>query len=73
MEHREALEYCNTIKWKLSTCTQGEECWCRIVEPVEEVKDSEGNEIYIIGSGSVMKESAEHIVKVHNLYIESLK
>ena len=31
-----------------------------------DLKDDDGNEIYIAGSGCVPKDYAEHIVKLHN-------
>jgi hypothetical protein len=66
MDYIEALKYSNTVKWKISFCGQGENCWCRVIEPEIEIKDDKGNEIYIAGSGSVSLEHAEHIVKIHN-------
>ena len=34
--------------------------------PEQEIKDDDGNDIYIAGSGCVPKDYAEHIVKLHN-------
>jgi len=36
------------------------------------VEDKDGNEIYIIGSGEMHKEHAEHIVKLHNFYLHDI-
>ena len=66
MNYKEAIEYSLTVKWKTTPCSIGEECWCRIIEPEQEIKDDDGNEIYIAGSGCVHKDYAEHIVKLHN-------
>lgn len=66
MNYKEAIEHSLTVKWKTSPCSLGKDCWCRIIEPEQEIKDDDGNEIYIAGSGRVPKEYAEHIVKLHN-------
>lgn len=70
MNYKEAVEYCLTVKWKTTVCNSGDECWCRIIEPEEEIKYDNGKDIYIIGSGSMPKEYAEHIVKIHNDSLE---
>jgi len=72
MEYHEAVEKSKTVKWKTSPCFTGEECWCRIIEPVEKIEDKDGNEIYIAGSGSINKEYAEHIVKLHNEFVDKM-
>ena len=66
MTYEEATKLSLTVEWKVSLCNSGESCWCRIIEPKEEIKDSDGNEIYIVGSGSISKTYAEHIVEQHN-------
>lgn len=73
--YEEAMELCLTVPWKITKCNQGESCWCRMIEPVEEIKYmsaiSEDTEtIYIARSGSLEKKIAEHMVKLHN---DSLK
>jgi len=63
-----------TIPWKLKTCNVGEDCWCRIIVPVEPIKyvnkigDTERiDEIdYIIPDGSIDKETAEYFLELHN-------
>ena len=69
MNYQEAIQHSLKVKWKTTPCISGENCWCRIIEPEKEVKDDDGNEIYIAGSGCVLKEHAEHIVKLHNKHI----
>lgn len=66
MNYEEAIQYSMTVRWKTSTCFTGEECWCRVIEPVTQIKDTDGNEIYIAADGCIPKEYAEHIVKLHN-------
>ena len=68
MTYQEAINKSLTLKWKVGTCSQGEECWCRTItcDPplmYEEVGDEE---FYVVGSGQIMKEVAEHIVNIHN-------
>lgn len=66
LTYKEAQELSMKVEWKTSTCISGEQCWCRIIEPKEEIKDSEGNEIDIVGSGCISTIHAEYIVKLHN-------
>ena len=66
LSYEEAIQHSLTVKWKTTPCQSGESCWCRVIEPEEEIKDEDGNEIYIAGSGCVPKVYAEHIVKLHN-------
>lgn len=57
-------------KWYIQLCTQGEDCWCRMVstDPISDDMD------YMIAcSGELSKEVAEHIVELHNTYIEKIK
>jgi hypothetical protein len=31
MTYQEAINKSLTLKWKVGTCSQGEECWCRTI------------------------------------------
>lgn len=71
----EAIEYSLTIPWKIDVCHVGEECWCRLILPTEPIKythtysTGEKTEVdleYIIPDGSVDKDTAEYLVKIHN-------
>lgn len=62
-------------EWRVVPCFVGNECWCRMVEPINhptyEVKNSQGEieiEVIdnIIGAGSINKEMADYIVGLHN-------
>lgn len=66
MTYDEALAYSLTIPWQVTPCNHGEKCWCRIIEPVEEIKDKDDNDIYIAASGAIPKEYAEYLVNLHN-------
>jgi len=66
LKYKEAQELSLKVKWKATPCQSGESCWCRVIEPELELKDDDGNEIYIAGSGCVPTIYAEHIVKLHN-------
>jgi hypothetical protein len=61
-----------TTEWKTTSCND-EGCWCAIIEPVVEIRSDGGHEMYIASSGCIPKVYAEHIVKVHNEYVRSLK
>ena len=57
------------VKWKVSECGNSD-CWCRIIEPEEKIIDENKFEVTVIDAGSINKEIADHIVKLHN---DSLK
>jgi hypothetical protein len=71
MTYQEALSKALTVKWKVGTCSQGEKCWCRTVQPLEDIEDSDGNVIFIVSDGSITKEHAEYLVKLQNEKIEN--
>ena len=66
LTYKEAQEKSLTVRWKVSFCPQGENCWCRIIEPEEKISDSDDNEIYIVGSGEMSRIYAEYLVDLHN-------
>lgn len=72
----EAEKYAMTVPWKTSPCeAQGDKCWCRIIEPKKPVWYKNGEieeEYYVNGSGTLHKEIAEYIVKLHNFSLEYL-
>ena len=69
----EAQQKALTVKWKLSYCSQGEECWCRVIEPEEKIIYNEIEEVYIAGSGCVPKIYAEKIVELHNATLNDIE
>ena len=69
MTYQEAIDKSFTTKWKIGTCSQGEQCWCRTIKPVEPILYKDGNSddpYYIVQSGQMLKETAEYFVKLHN-------
>ena len=70
MTYEEAIELAYQVKWKTSTCGQGEQCWCRIVEPEVPIIYDKVEQIYIISMGAINKEFAEYFVELHNRTIE---
>ena len=66
MNYKEAIKHSITVPWKTATCNSGVKCWCRMIIPVQPIKDDDGEEIYIAGSGAINKIHAEHIVRIHN-------
>lgn len=69
MTYQEAIEKAFTLKWELGTCEQGERCWCRTIEPVEQImyQDHEDMEPYfVVKSGQMLKEVAHYFVELHN-------
>lgn len=79
MTHQEALDKALTVKWGIGYCSQGEQCWCRSIVPVEDItweeiynEDNEETKevvihpMYIVATGEMYKEVAERIVTDHN-------
>ena len=70
MTYQEALKKSFQVKWKIGTCSEGEECFCRTIKPIEPILYEDSTqwvlEYYIVGSGRLHKEIAEHFVKLHN-------
>lgn len=65
-KYQEAIEKSLTVRWKTSICESGEQCWCRIIEPEEAIDFGDHQPFLIARSGDLLKEHAEHIVKLHN-------
>jgi hypothetical protein len=80
MTYKKAKQELYKRPWKAVTCSQGETCWCRIIETVEpieyQVNKSEEDEItfdlisQVIPMGAIDTEFAEHVVKLHNESLE---
>ncbi|MDC0008902.1 hypothetical protein OAE73_00915 [bacterium] len=71
MKYQEAIEKSLNVKWKVDVCSQGEQCWCRVIkceEPIffKENDDSDDEEYYVVNSGELNKETVEHFVSLHN-------
>ena len=43
MTYQEAKEKVFTVKWQIGTCGQGEECWCRTINPIEPILYKDGD------------------------------
>ena len=76
MTYEEAQEISLQVKWKTSTCGEGEQCWCRTIVPIEPILYSEyemidtGQEYTIVRPGELNKDLAEHLVRLHNNHID---
>jgi len=77
MTYDEAEEKALNMKWVMDTCSQGEECWCRIIKPVEPVKYNNTRhgetdwleEYWIVRPGELNKKIAERIIEDHNVIV----
>ena len=77
MTYEEAEQKALSMKWKIGVCSQGEECWCRVIKPVEPVMIYRGKQLendwleeyWIISPGNTNKEVVERIIEDHNLLI----
>jgi hypothetical protein len=75
MTYEEAQEISLQVKWKTDTCSQGEECWCRAIVPVEPISYREDEmdtlqDYTVVRPGELNQELAEHFVRLHNNYID---
>ena len=59
----------NNVRWKVVECDT-KNCWCACIYPEVTIKDEEGDKRFIVGSGCIPKENAEHIVNIHNDFIK---
>ena len=79
MNFEQARELSFLVKWKVSECFSGPECWCRIIVPVEPIYYSHPesadikHEFIIVDAGAITEETAEHIVRLHNENYERIK
>lgn len=83
MNYEEALQKSLSVPWKIDVCNTGEDCWCRVIMPVEtieythRIKDSGEERIeeidYIIPDGAVDKTTAEYIIEIHNEKVKNGK
>ena len=69
--YEEAYKYTLTKKWKIKTCQQGKNCWCRSITTAEQIRylDPETEELeylYIVRSGCLDAHVARYFVKLHN-------
>ena len=54
-------------KWKTEPCHSGTDCWCRLIS----TEIDHGPESLIVSFGALNTENAEHIVKIHNEWLEA--
>lgn len=74
MNYSQAKEKSLLVEWKIGTCREGEQCWCRTIRPVEPILFGDGDsqeEYHILVGGELSKEIVEHIVALHNQNIKN--
>jgi hypothetical protein len=54
------------VKWKVTVCSEGTQCWCRVIEPEIPIVNKDGTTECIIPAGCIETKYAEYLVKVHN-------
>ena len=81
MTFEEAIQHSLNVPWKVSSCFVGDDCWCRMIVPVDPIKFSQtlGDGTIkedvldeIIGAGTIGEETAEYIVRIHNAKVARL-
>lgn len=65
ISYDEAFKKSLSVKWKTLECGSPN-CWCLMVAPVETIPFGNDDEFYIATSGTLDREIAEYIVKLHN-------
>jgi hypothetical protein len=80
MTYKQAVQELYKRPWKAVTCSQGETCWCRIIETVEpieyQVNKSEEDKVSfdliseVIPMGVANSKFAEYVVNLHNEFLE---
>ena len=73
MTYEEAIKESLNRKWKVGTCSQGEQCWCRTIRcepPMMYMEVHEEHEYLPIDAATAQKEVVEHIVSLHNKNFE---
>lgn len=80
MKYSEAKKEIFNRPWKISTCSSGESCWCRIIELVEpieyQVNTKEEDEVRfdtideVVPMGAIDANVAIHVVNLHNNFLE---
>jgi len=65
MNYLEARMKALTVPWKTVPCGTPN-CWCLMIYPDSSIFFDDEEEYYIIGSGGVHSEIANHIVACHN-------
>lgn len=80
MTYKEAVQELYNRPWKTVTCSQGESCWCRIIETVEPIeyqvnKSEEDEDTFeliseVIPMGVANTKFAEYVVNLHNNFLE---
>jgi hypothetical protein len=76
-----AMVAAQTLPWKVSCCSDGPGCWCRIIHPKQPIlywetpsdeADGIPTSLVIMTSGSMNKTLARHVVKTHNWQVTLL-
>ena len=75
MNFDQAKELSFLVPWKTTECFS-ENCWCRIILPVEPILYSHPEspdierEYVIVDAGALDQETAEYFVKLHNEHLD---
>ena len=77
MNFEQARELSFLVPWKATECFS-ENCWCRIILPVEPILYSHPEspdierEYVIVDAGALDQETAEYVVNLHNSCLERI-
>lgn len=72
MNYDQAKELSFLVKWKVTECFSGPQCWCGRIVPVDPIlynytESSDYEEEYeIVGDAAIDQKTAEYIVRLHN-------
>lgn len=71
--YKEISDELRNVKWKVIPCESGKICWCRVIVPTEDIyydNKTKDEKISICHAGDISKYLADHIVHIHNKYID---
>lgn len=57
-------------KWQTIPCHTGKECWCRMIVTKDYDETTQEDDTLVCHAGALTKNVAEHVVKLHNNFID---
>lgn len=77
MNYEQARKESFLVPWKATECFSGQNCWCRIIVPVEPLYYTHPSspdikrEFVIVDAGALDQQTAEYFVNLHNERLEN--
>jgi hypothetical protein len=76
MNYNEVIQKSLEVRWMVGMCQDGKSCWCRTIRAetpllFKENRHGDEDEYWIVRPGELNRETVEHIVKIHNEWLEN--